>query len=140
MQTSVEDDAVTKWDDLELSSELLRGVYAYGFEKPSPIQSRAIRPILLGRDVLAQAQSGTGKTGCFAVASLSIVDPKMPGAQVLILSPTRELAQQTSRVTASLGQFISGIRTQTLVGGASVREDSNNLRKARPQILLGCPW
>ena len=139
MQTASESEAVENWDGLGLRTEILRGIYAYGFEKPSPIQGRAIGPILKGRDVIAQAQSGTGKTGCFAIAALSMADPGKRHAQVLVLSPTRELTQQTNKVASSLGQFVEGIKMQTLVGGSSVRGDADTIRRDRPQILLGCP-
>jgi translation initiation factor 4A len=73
------------WDDLDLNPNLLRGIYAYGFEKPSPIQSKAIKPILDGHDLIAQAQSGTGKTGTFSVAALAKVDVSDNSNQILII-------------------------------------------------------
>ena len=79
------------WDDLELNPDLLRGIYGYGFEKPSPIQSKAIHPIKQGRDLIAQAQSGTGKTATFTIGALSLLDIKDNSNQVLILAPTHEL-------------------------------------------------
>ena len=63
-----------KWDDIDIDIKTLRGIYAYGFEVPSPIQSKAIEPIIKGNDVIAQAQSGTGKTGCFTIATLASID------------------------------------------------------------------
>ena len=83
--------AVGTWEGYNLPSALLRGVYAYGFEKPSPIQSKGIQPMLDGKDLIAQAQSGTGKTGCFSVGALAIVDANTASTQILVLSPTREL-------------------------------------------------
>src|SRR3990167_4854293 len=88
----------TKFDDMGLNDLLLRGIYAYGFEKPSAIQQKAIVPLAKGRDVIAQAQSGTGKTGCFAIGTLEQVDPKNKTCQALILTPTRELATQVQKV------------------------------------------
>lgn len=76
-----------------LKEELIRGIYAYGFEKPSAVQQRAIVPIIKGRDVIVQSQSGTGKTAVFCTASLSLIDPSVREPQILILSPTRELAE-----------------------------------------------
>ena len=70
---------VENWDDLECDIELLRGIYAYGFEKPSPIQRRAIRPMFMGRDIIAQAQSGTGKTGCFVISPYTKKPSRLPG-------------------------------------------------------------
>lgn len=79
---------------MELKEELLRGIYAYGFEKPSAIQQRAILPCVKGHDVIAQAQSGTGKTATFSISILQKIDTKLNECQALILAPTRELAQQ----------------------------------------------
>jgi translation initiation factor 4A len=88
-------DTVTdNFDDMELREELLRGIYAYGFEKPSAIQQRAIVPCLRNRDVIAQAQSGTGKTATFAISILQQIDVSLKKTQALVLAPTRELAQQ----------------------------------------------
>merc|ERR1719478_95638 len=92
------DEVIDNFDNMELREELLRGIYAYGFEKPSAIQQRGIRPILLNHDTIAQAQSGTGKTATFAIASLQKLDMSMRECQALILAPTRELAQQTQKV------------------------------------------
>ena len=79
-----------------LKDELLRGIYAYGFEKPSAIQQRAILPCISGKDVIAQAQSGTGKTATFVISILQRIDTTINECQALILAPTRELAQQVS--------------------------------------------
>merc|ERR1719386_127545 len=96
---------VQSFDDLDLRENLLRGIYAYGFETPSAIQQRAIKPILLGHDTIAQAQSGTGKTATFAVSALQKLNLSQREAQALILSPTRELAQQTQKVIIALGDY-----------------------------------
>ena len=93
------------WEDLEISDELLRGIFSYGFEKPSPIQMKAIKPIMMKRDVLAQAQSGTGKTATFSIGALSRVVVKDNFTQVLIMSPTHELTSQISDVISALGNF-----------------------------------
>lgn len=95
------------FDDMDLKPDLLKGIYAYGFEKPSAIQQRAIRPIVRGRDVIAQSQSGTGKTAVFSIASLQLLDETSRDVQVLVLSPTRELAEQSQRVLQSLGDFMN---------------------------------
>ena len=97
---------IKSWEELELDTNILRGIYAYGFEKPSPIQQKAIKPIMMGRDIVAQAQSGTGKTATFSIGALSIVDMEKNATQVLILSPTRELTSQTSKVINSLGGMV----------------------------------
>ena len=95
IKTSEKLEVVSSFDELGLNEKLLRGVYAYGFHKPSAVQKRAILPILKGRDVIVQSQSGTGKTCVFTLGSLQGVDPALREPQVLILSPTRELAEQT---------------------------------------------
>ena len=86
---------INNWDELEIDSNLLRGIYSYGFEKPSLIQRKAIKPIIDKKDVIAQAQSGTGKTATFTIGALSLVDIKDQTTQILVLSPTRELSKQT---------------------------------------------
>lgn len=98
---------VSSFDEMNLKPDLLKGVYAYGFEKPSAIQQRAIRPIVRGRDVIAQSQSGTGKTAVFSISALQLLDETSRDAQVLVLSPTRELAEQSQRVIQSLGDFMN---------------------------------
>ncbi|KAI6061763.1 RNA helicase [Aix galericulata] len=85
---------VDSFDDMNLSEALLRGIYAYGFEKPSAIQQRAILPCIKGYDVIAQAQSGTGKTATFAISILQQIELDLKATQALVLAPTRELAQQ----------------------------------------------
>ena len=87
-------DIVDSFDEMSLHENLLRGIYAYGFEKPSAIQQRAIIPCIKGHDVIAQAQSGTGKTATFAISILQQIDVELKGTQALVLAPTRELAQQ----------------------------------------------
>merc|ERR1712157_273895 len=83
---------VDSFDDLDLQEGLLRGIYSYGFEKPSAIQQRAIKPVIDGRDTIGQAQSGTGKTATFVVGALQNIDTSLHQTQALILAPTRELA------------------------------------------------
>jgi superfamily II DNA/RNA helicase len=126
------------WDDLDLNTDLLRGIYAYGFEKPSPIQSKAIYPILQGRDLIAQAQSGTGKTGSFTIGALSKVVISENTTQILILVPTHELAHQVTSVIHSLSAMMTGIRIKTIIGGSSINEDSEDIRKNPPHIIVGC--
>ena len=89
---------VHSFDEMALDDTVLRGIYAFGFEKPSTVQARAIVPAKSGRDIIIQAQSGTGKTGTFSIATLSQLDFKNPNCQAIFLSPTRELASQTNRV------------------------------------------
>ena len=130
---------INSWEDLEIKRDLLRGIYSNGFENPSPIQRKGIVPIIKGSDVIAQAQSGTGKTGCFVIAGLEITDTTQNIIQFLILSPTRELSYQTKGVIDSIGCNIKNLRTQLLVGGTSTDTDIKNLRDNEPQIIVGCP-
>ena len=132
-------DEINNWDDLDINKDLLRGIYAYGFEKPSPIQKKAIKPIMERRDLIAQAQSGTGKTGTFSIGALSLVDINYKTTQVLILSPTRELSKQTANVITSIGAMMTGLTIQTIVGGTSINEDSHTLKNNTPHVITGCP-
>ena len=127
------------WDDLDIDPNILRGVYSHGFEKPSPIQQKAILPIIKGRDIIAQAQSGTGKTATFTIGALSLIDLKDNSTQALILSPTRELCQQTSNVIHSIGGLMDGLRAKTLFGGADIEQGSVFSDKSIPHIISGCP-
>jgi superfamily II DNA/RNA helicase len=129
-----------KWEDVdEISPDLLRGIYAYGFEKPSNIQQKSILSIIQKRDVIAQAQSGTGKTGAFTVAALQSVDVSIAKTQVLILAPTRELAKQIHDVISGIGAMMTGLTIRLLVGGTSTSDDATDLRKSVPHIIVGCP-
>ncbi|EFW14359.1 ATP-dependent RNA helicase eIF4A [Coccidioides posadasii str. Silveira] len=101
------DEITDSFDAMNLRAELLRGVYAYGFERPSAIQQRAIMPVIKGSDVIAQAQSGTGKTATFSISALQKVDTNLKACQALILAPTRELAQQIQKVVVAIGDFMS---------------------------------
>jgi translation initiation factor 4A len=130
---------IHNWDELELNPNILRGIFAHGFEKPSPIQQRAIKPIIEGRDVIAQAQSGTGKTATFTVGALQNVNISESTTQVLILSPTRELSTQTAKVVSNIGSFMNGLKIQTLFGGSSIEEGSSFSSKNIPHIICGCP-
>jgi superfamily II DNA/RNA helicase len=96
----------SNFEEMDLIPEqLLRGIFAYGFEKPSEIQKRGIMPIAQGNDVLAQAQSGTGKTATFTIGSLCRVDPTLNEVQVLVIVPTHELAKQIYDVAVGLGNY-----------------------------------
>merc|ERR1712241_986108 len=125
------------FDDMNLREELLRGIYAYGFEKPSAIQQRAIVPCIKGMDVIAQAQSGTGKTATFSIAILEKIDTGLRECQALILAPTRELAQQIQKVVMSLGDYM-GAQCHACIGGTSVKEDMRKLDNGQ-HIVVGTP-
>jgi translation initiation factor 4A len=128
---------VESFDDMALDDNLLRGIYAYGFEKPSKIQQLAIVPMSKHTDILAQAQSGTGKTGAFTIGSLTVVDTSIKYPQVIVICPTRELSQQTERVASALGEYM-GLKTLSATGGNQLRSDISAL-KAGAQFIVGTP-
>jgi translation initiation factor 4A len=130
---------INSWDELDISQELLRGIYAYGFEKPSPIQSKAIKPIIEKKDIIGQAQSGTGKTATFSIGALSRVDLNDNSNQVLILSPTHELTRQSAKVITSLSTMMTGLRVKQMIGGTSIEDDVELMHSAPPHIIVGCP-
>ena len=125
------------FDDMGLPENLLRGVYAHGFEKPSAIQSVAITPLVKGRDVLGQAQSGTGKTGTFGIGLLSRIDPALKQTQALVLAPTHELADQIAKVIRDIGSYM---KTQVVlaVGGVPRHLNAREIR-AGAHVVVGTP-
>ncbi|KIH59913.1 DEAD/DEAH box helicase, partial [Ancylostoma duodenale] len=149
------DQVVSSFDDMELKQNLLRGIYAFGFEKPSAIQQRAIVPcttgiiylyqhyfvlrcnghISPGRDVIAQAQSGTGKTATFSISILQRIDENEPNVQALVMAPTRELAQQ--KVMCALGDYMN-IKVHACIGGTSIRDDQRKLESG-VHVVVGTP-
>ncbi len=133
-------DEIEKFEDLEIDEKILRGIFSYGFENPSPIQRKAIVPVLSGRDVIAQAQSGTGKTATFTVGVLGRINPAENKTQALILAHTRELALQINNVFRQIGTYMDLIYNLS-IKGVSVSENINALsKKARkPHIVIGTP-
>ncbi|PPQ65575.1 hypothetical protein CVT26_000524 [Gymnopilus dilepis] len=117
--------------------DLLRGIYAYNFEKPSAIQQRAILPITQGRDVIAQAQSGTGKTATFSISILQSIDITVRETQALVLSPTRELATQIQSVVLALGDYMN-VQCHACIGGTSIGEDIRKLEYGQ-HVVSGTP-
>jgi ATP-dependent RNA helicase len=151
-------------DALNLKEDLLRGIYAYSksflafgehrnafatltsspfslpssdFEKPSAIQQRAILPITKGRDVIAQAQSGTGKTATFSISILQSIDTSIRDTQALVLSPTRELATQIQSVVLALGDYMN-VQCHACIGGTSIGEDIKKLDHGQ-HVVSGTP-
>jgi len=130
---------VDSFDDMGLSIPILRGIYTYGYERPSSIQQRAIVPIIKGGDVIAQAQSGTGKTGAFSIGLLQRLDINKPKqCQALVLEPTRELAQQTENVLSALGQYLGDHVCHVFVGGTRVAADIQALSRG-VMVCVGTP-
>lgn len=126
-----------EFEDLYIKRELLMGIFEAGFEKPSPIQEETIPVALTGRDILARAKNGTGKTAAFVIPALERVNPKSAKTQALILVPTRELALQTSQVCKTLGKHL-GINVMVTTGGTGLKDDIIRLNEA-VHILVGTP-
>ncbi|CAG8553777.1 5468_t:CDS:10 [Ambispora gerdemannii] len=133
----VQIDEDVQFEALITNSTLLRGVSEAGYERPSPIQLKAIPPGKLGLDVIAQAKSGTGKTIVFSIVALETVNLNVNKPQVLILSPTRELAIQTHKVILSIGRHMLGLNAHVFIGGMPVESDWPKLRKCH--IVIGSP-
>ncbi|KAK3410808.1 eukaryotic initiation factor 4A-2 [Eucalyptus grandis] len=131
------DEVYDSFDSMGLQENLLRGIYAYGFEKPSAIQQRGIVPFCKGLDVIQQAQSGTGKTATFCSGILQQLDYDVVQCQSLVLAPTRELAQQIEKVMRALGDYL-GVKVHACVGGTSVREDQRILQSG-VHVVVGTP-
>lgn len=125
------------FDDINISDNVLRGIYSYGFENPSQIQYKSIPIIKEGKDVIAQAQSGTGKTGAFVIGCLERVIVDNKETQIVIISPTRELSLQTMNVVTEIGKYID-ITVLDVIGGTNVNECRMALDK-QPQIIVGTP-
>lgn len=147
--TNVDDDLIDvqggnveiydQFDDMNLSHKLVRGIYGYGFEAPSAIQQRAIIPIISGQDVIAQAQSGTGKTATFVIGILGRINVNINTTQALVLSPTRELAHQSQKVLNTLGCFIDQLKTHLSIGGTRVGAEKQKLENNIPHVIVGTP-
>jgi superfamily II DNA/RNA helicase len=125
------------FDSMGLPETLLRGIYGHGFEKPSPIQQKAIVPIKNGNDVLAQAQSGTGKTAAFSIGAMCHIDPALKKPQVLVLVPTRELAQQIEYVASHLGTHFP-LTVYSATGGTPISSDLRAMERGA-QYIVGTP-
>ena len=134
--SEITEKVIQRWDDMDIKPDILRGIYAYGFETPSEIQKKSIPHIILKHDIIAQAQSGMGKTGSFSIGVLSQIDVNLNQIQALILAPTHELVNQISTVVKSLGNVMN-VRVKTLIGGTSIQEDIKELRNNSPQIVVG---
>ncbi len=135
--TETDIEVVTNFDNMNLKEDLLRGIYGYGFETPSAIQQKAIMQIIKGVDLIAQAQSGTGKTGAFCIGALEKIDIKKRDVQVIILSPTKELARQTLNVFESLGEYMN-ISATLMVGGINIEQTKKQLKKG-VHAIIGTP-
>ncbi|HBI72491.1 MAG TPA: ATP-dependent RNA helicase, partial [Lachnospiraceae bacterium] len=129
---------VTKFEELELDAAILRAVEDMGFEEMSPIQAKSIPIVLEGKDVVGQAQTGTGKTAAFGIPLLQKVDPKNKNLQGLVLCPTRELAIQVAEEFRKLGKYMHGIKILPVYGGQEISKQIRSL-KSGVQIIIGTP-
>ena len=131
------DNPAREFEELHLKESLYRGIFGYGFEKPSIIQQTAIRPLIDGCDVIGQAQSGTGKTATYSIGILQSIDETKQETQAIILTHTRELSLQVSNVVDALSTFM-GIKLNLSIGGTTIRQNINELLE-NPQIVIGTP-
>jgi superfamily II DNA/RNA helicase len=139
MTEQIEITACATWEEMITNEDILRSIFSFGFEKPSPIQGRAIPIIAKGRDIIAQAQSGTGKTAAFSVGALTRIDFAEKNTQALIIAPTHELARQITNVCQNVCSLVPGSCVRCFVGGSSVAEDLRTIETDGPHVVVGTP-
>jgi len=122
--------------DLGIKDEILKGIYAYGFEKPSQIQRVGMKPIMDGSDVIIQSQSGSGKTATFIIGCLQRIDPKINNTQCIIVSNTRELADQTHKVFLNLCKYTDVTSNLCIGGDMQYKYNSDNIKE---HVIIGTP-
>ena len=128
-----------KFTELDIKPEILKAVANMGFEAMSPIQAKAIPVELSGKDVIGQAQTGTGKTAAFGIPILQKVDPKLKKPQAIVLCPTRELAIQVADEIRKLAKYMSSVKILPIYGGQEIVQDRLRSLKAGVQIIIGTP-
>jgi ATP-dependent RNA helicase DeaD len=129
---------LTKFDELELNPSIIRAIEEMGFEQMSPIQAQAIPSILQGKDIVGQAQTGTGKTAAFGIPLLQKINPKERHLQAIVLCPTRELAIQVAEEIRKLANFMHAIKILPVYGGQEISKQIRSL-KSGVQIIIGTP-
>ncbi|MBQ2276200.1 MAG: DEAD/DEAH box helicase [Lachnospiraceae bacterium] len=127
-----------RFEELGIEPKILRGITDMGFEEATPIQSKAIKVILEGKDIVGQAQTGTGKTAAFGIPMLQNIDPKSKALQAIVLCPTRELAIQVAEEIRKLAKFLHGIKVLPIYGGQEISKQIRSL-KAGTQLVIGTP-
>ncbi|MFU0824416.1 DEAD/DEAH box helicase [Clostridium sp.] len=127
-----------KFEDLQISEQIKRAIAEMGFEEPSPIQEKAIPFVLNGRDIIGQAQTGTGKTAAFGIPAIEMVNPKDKSLQVMVLCPTRELAIQAAQELNNLAKYKEGISVLAIYGGQPIDRQIKALKRG-VQIIIGTP-
>ena len=120
---------IIKFEDLPISDDIKRAVIEMGFEEPSPIQSQSIPVILSGKDVIGQAQTGTGKTAAFSIPLLEMINPEEKNVQAVVLCPTRELAIQVSTEIRKIGKYMHGIKSLPVYGGQPIERQIKALKR-----------
>lgn len=131
------DQSVQKFEELELNPDLLRGIFGYGFVKPSVIQQKGILPLIQRKDTIAQAQSGSGKTATFTIGLLQVIEPAESKIQAMVLAPTRELADQIKTVISCIGSYLN-IKVHLCTGGTAIGEDRRILNDG-VHVVVGTP-
>src|ERR687893_2447688 len=126
---------MTTFAELGLSQPLLEALHHLGYQDPTPIQEQTIPLLLEGRDVIGQAQTGTGKTAAFGLPMLEFVDPEDPSVQALVLTPTRELCIQVTQALRAYGER-RGIEVVAVFGGAPIRDQASRLKR-EAQVVVG---
>ncbi len=129
---------IMKFEDLQINDDIKRAVLEMGFEEPSPIQAQSIPVILSGKDVIGQAQTGTGKTAAFSIPLLEMINPEDKSLQAVVLCPTRELAIQVSSEIRKIGKYMHGIKTLPVYGGQPIDRQIKSL-KGGVQVVIGTP-
>ena len=132
---------IESFEDIKVSDNIKRGIFSYGFERPSSIQEVAIKPVISGKDVIAQAQSGMDKTGAFVIGTLGRIDENINATQAIVIAHTRELALQIDTVFRQIGKY-TGIRFGLCLKGIPIGENIEKLtgaRGGRPHVVIGTP-
>ncbi|SMQ47268.1 unnamed protein product [Zymoseptoria tritici ST99CH_3D7] len=132
------DDTTDSFDAMNLSTDLLRGIHAYGFERPSALQQRAIMPIVRGKDVVAQARSGSGTTAALSIPMLQNIDSTVKACQALIIAPTRDRAHRIQKVLSTIGDF-TNVECYACVGGTRIGDDITALQDGLQSVVVGTP-
>ena len=128
---------MSSFDEMNIPPDILRGVYSYGFEKPSVIQTKSIPEIINKKDIIAQAQSGTGKTGAYTIGSLCTIDTSLKCTQILVILPTHELVNQVMDIYTEFSKFLD-IKIVKLIGGTNLSDNFYDLDN-NPEIIIGTP-
>ena len=131
-------ETVETFDEMQLRQDLLKGIYGYGYERPSHIQQKGILPLIKKKDMIAQAQSGTGKTATFVIGTLQNVDFSKNLVQILTIVPTRELAYQIEQSFKMIGIYLK-VKTQVFVGGVLLSVNLRNFSEFKPHVIIGTP-